>query len=125
MFYSTEHTSTKKLYCGGLRAIYTGVFQCSISAFSLAVDLEPQVKMLFSLAVSTGGLLIKTAVEIPLAVFFIWSSVEVFLPFFKFSNKTNTTGIQLIPVGSEPMGISTKSTEITNSRRYLVNSCRF
>jgi hypothetical protein len=39
-------------------------------------------------------------------------------------NDMNTTGIQLIPVGSEPTGISTKPTGITYSCRYMVNSCR-
>jgi hypothetical protein len=36
-----------------------------------------------------------------------------------------TTGIQVIPVDSEPTEISTKPTGITNLRRYLVNSRRF
>jgi hypothetical protein len=34
----------------------------------------------------------------------------------------NTAGIQLIPVGSEPTGISTKPTGITYSRRYMVRA---
>jgi hypothetical protein len=102
MFYPTEHTSTEKLYCGSLSAIYTDVFQCSISAFSLAVVLEPQVEMLFSLAVliskplvdnSTNGLLIKTASGNSTDGFLYLAVSGSFPAFFKFSNKTNTTGI--------------------------------
>jgi hypothetical protein len=43
---------------------------------------------------------------------------------YNIDNCWGTTGIQLIPVGCKPTGITSKPTGITNSRRFMANSRR-